>query len=204
MTAIATNRILPLLLVAALTLSACGPAIFGAGVAVGLRGIAERTTKTLATDTRIRVEVNRALANQAGEQYTRIGVEVFEGRVLLTGTVRADEDKAFVNDLVLGVSNVREVINEITIGNTGDVFDYARDVSIANAIRLRLLEQNRTSEKLDIEMEVVDRVVYLIGIAQDQIAIDEVGQIAATVSGVKAVVSHIILFDDPSRPINES
>jgi osmotically-inducible protein OsmY len=185
--------------VAALLLSACGPVLIGAGVAIGLRTLSDRSNSDLAQDGRIRVLVNAALSEQAAEHYPTIGIQVFEGRVMLTGTVPEESDARHAAAVAEEVEHVREVINEIQIGSPGGVLDYAHDIRIANTIRLRMIEENEVGGGVDIELEVVNRVAYLIGIAQDREMIDRLGTIVGTVSGVEAVVLHLLVSDDPAR-----
>jgi len=42
--------------------------------------------------------------------------------------------------------------------------------------------------------------VYLMGIAQDEAELSQVAEHARNIGGVKDVVSHVVLKDDPRRP----
>ena len=190
-------------LVSALAVTGCGPLILGAGVAAGLRGLAERSTEQVASDTRTRVGANVALSERAGDLYTTLGIEVYEGRLLLTGVVPTEEDRIRVGEIVSTVENVKEVLNEVQIGEPSGIADYSQDVGIASLIRLRLIEHDKTAQALDMEFEVVNRVVYVIGRSASDTARRELAEVMRTTAGVKTVVLHLQVDGSPSsRDLN--
>ena len=187
-------------LVSALAVTGCGPLILGAGVAAGLRGLAERSTEQVASDTRTRVGANVALSERAGDLYTTLGIEVYEGRLLLTGVVPTEEDRIRVGEIVSTVENVKEVLNEVQIGEPSGIADYSQDVGIASLIRLRLIEHDKTAQALDMEFEVVNRVVYVIGRSASDTARRELAEVMRTTAGVKTVVLHLQVDGSPGSP----
>jgi hypothetical protein len=126
-----------------------------------------------------------------------VHVSVSEGRVLLTGAVVKDETKEEAAQLAWKASGVREVINELQVGSNG-ITDYARDSWISTSIRSRLLVEKNV-RSVNYNIEAVNGVVYLLGIAQDKTELDKVTYIASTTKYVKQVVSHVIMRDDPRR-----
>ena len=185
-------------LVLALAVTGCGAVILGAGVAAGLRGLAERSTEQVASDTRIRVNANVALSERAGDLYTTLGIEVYEGRLLLTGVVPTEEDRIRVGEIVSTVENVKEVLNEVQIGEPSGIIDYTQDFGIASLIRLRLIEHDKITQALDMEFEVVNQIVYVIGRSASDTARSELVEILRTTAGVKTVVLHLQVDDSSS------
>lgn len=186
-------------LAAFLLLTGCGPELIGIGVLVGLRAVAERDSQDLVTDIRIDVDINGLLAEQVPKSYQTLAIDVFEGRVLLTGTALEVSEAAKAVEVAESVNGVREVINEIQIRESGGPRAYAEDVAISGVIQLRLAELNETELTTDIEMEVVNGIVYMVGVAPDQASIDRIADIVRRVNGVERVVLHLLTVDDPRR-----
>ena len=59
-----------------------------------------------------------ALLEESEQHFARIGIEVFEGRVLLTGVVEAEKMRADAVGLAWKTGNVKAVLNEISIGSS--------------------------------------------------------------------------------------
>jgi osmotically-inducible protein OsmY len=123
---------------------------------------------------------------------------VHEGRVLLTGKANSQETVIEVVNIAWGIVGVREVINELRVDARDQPDSYAKDAVISGQVKSRLfLEKNINS--VNYTVETVDGVVYMMGIAQDQIELERAAAVAATTSGVRKVVSHVRLKDSEYR-----
>ena len=121
-------------------------------------------------------------------------MDVLEGRVMLTGSVEQIDERIEATKLAWGIEGVNEVINEIQISNDEDILDYADDLVMKTKINAKLLlEKNILS--LNYSIEVVNGVVYLIGIAQNQKELDAVIEISKKTYGVTSVISYVRLKD---------
>lgn len=174
-----------------LATAGCEVLLLAGGVVSGLRSIATRPTEVLAQDGRIRADINQALRIELEEVYATLGAQVFEGRVLLTGTAPTDDDARRAAEVVYEVDGVVQVHNEIQVGEPGGLVSYANDVRVANAIRLKLTEMDEIKQSVDSELEVVNGVAYLIGVAPDRETIERVADIISRVGGVEKVVLHL-------------
>jgi osmotically-inducible protein OsmY len=93
---------------------------------------------------------------------------------------------------------VREVLNEVEVGNSGGLRTYWTDSKIVRELEARmLLEKGITSPNYSVES--YNGTVFLIGVAQDQTELNRVLQLARNISSVKKVVNHVLLKDDPRR-----
>jgi len=101
-------------------------------------------------------------------------------------------------DMAWKVNGVKEVINEIQVENTSDVIDAAKDVWIETQIEGELL-LTKGIHSSNYNVECVNGIVTLMGIAQDDTELSKVTDIASHTSGVKQVISHVIMKDDPRR-----
>ena len=132
--------------------------------------------------------------------YNDVSISVMEGRVLLKGSVPTHEDRIRAGWVARQAARAEEVINELQVTGEGGLLDYAQDRWISMKLRTRLLlDLDVLSVNYDIE--TVNGTVYLFGIAQDEDELEQVKAHARSVGGVERVVSHVIMKDDPRRPL---
>jgi len=176
--------------------SGCASAAVGAGAAVGVAALEERDLKTVATDTAAAAKVRLKMVD-AGEKYvTSIGIEVFEGRVLLTGAV---PDEAMLVEAIREawkVEGVKDVLNEIQVSDSGFV-DMAKDSWVTAQLTSKLT-LDRSVHAINYAIETVNGTVYLIGIALDQSELDRVVAHARSIGYVRRVISHVRVKDAAS------
>ena len=189
---------LVLLGAAALALSGCAGAVVGGVVTTGVVAAQERSVGAAIDDGIIRLDLNRRLFEASEVLYVGVGLDVVEGRVLLTGIVPTPEHRVDAAKLAWLAPGVKQVLNELDVSPRRDVVDFVRDKRIGGHLRIELL---RDLDIVDINYAVatVNGVVYLLGIAQDQAELDRVVGHASNIGGVKKVVSHVLLKDDPKR-----
>jgi len=198
------GRILTAVLLAACAgggLSGCASVVIGAGATAATAAMEERGLQQAAVDTRIKVTINSLWLDHSEKMLATFSTNVSEGRVLVTGVT--DDAKLRDEAIRLGwrVKGVREIINETRVvkGDGGD--NLARDGWISGQLRGRLtLDQNVFA--INYAIETVAGTVYLLGIAQNAAERDRVRDHARAIRYVRRVVSHVILKDDPQRPVN--
>jgi osmotically-inducible protein OsmY len=196
---IRTSFHLPLLLlVGALSLSACAGALVGGAATVGVAAVQERSVGDAVDDASIEFRVKDKFLEQSDKLFTRVSVDSVEGRVLLSGTVESPDDRVDVARLTWQVEGVKEVFNEVEVRDRGGLIDYFKDVRIANELRFKMLADKEISA-LNYSVETVNGVIYLMGIAQDQPELERVTGHASNIKGVERVVSFVVLKDDPRR-----
>ncbi len=126
--------------------------------------------------------------------YADVSVTIYEGRVLLTGAMRTEEGKQKVIDNARRADGVKEVIDEIKVGDKISFGRSAADTRIGTALRSRLLADGRVYHN-DYRYDVSEGVVYLIGAARTQESLNRALELARTTRGVKEVVSYVIYAD---------
>jgi osmotically-inducible protein OsmY len=181
--------ILPLM---AAWLSGCAGALIGAGATTGVAAYQERGIEGVAKDLQIE---SRIIGNWFQFQHalpTKVSVEVYEGRALLTGAVADPQIRADAVRLAWKALEVKEVLNEIQVTNVGDVFDLARDSWITAQLKSKITFDEDILA-INYVIETVNGIVYLIGIAQDQAELDRVIAHGRVLGNVKKIISHVRL-----------
>jgi osmotically-inducible protein OsmY len=186
------------LLALASALSGCvGVAVTG-GATAATAAAQERGFKGTVDDTVIRARINDLWLQHSTDLFQNVGLQVTEGRVLLTGKVKDPQLRLDAVKLAWQAQGVSEVINEIQVTEEGGIGSYARDTAISTELKSRLLFDKQVSS-INYSIETVGQIIYLMGIAQDQAELDRVVNHARNIAYVRRVVSYVKLKDDPTR-----
>ena len=181
-----------------LGLTGCVAAAVGGGAVVGDAAMQDRGIKGAVNDSAIRAEINHYWLQKDHTMWMALNLQVYEGRALVSGTLPTADERADAISLAWKAKGVHEVIDEVQVSNEGGVVDYARDTKIQTELNAKLLFAKGV-ESVNYSVEVVNGVVYLLGVAKDQAELDRVLAIARNLADVKKVVSHVLLQDDPRR-----
>lgn len=180
-------------------ISGCIPVILAGAGTAGTVAVQERSTGNVVDDAGIKLAIdNQFIQKDSGDILKNVETHVKEGRVLLTGDVDKPESKVEAVKLAWKIKGVKEVMDEIQVNDQTGVWDYAQDGWIASQIRTRLLLE-KDLRSVNYNVEAVNGIVYLMGIAQDQTELDKATYIASTTAHVKQVISHVVLKDDQRR-----
>ena len=154
----------------------------------------ERSFNNYVEDTIILAQLKNEYFSNNENIFFQVSVDVIEGRVMLTGIVEQIDERIEATKLAWGIKGVNEVINEIQISNDEGILDYADDLVMKTKINAKLLLEKNILN-LNYSVEVVNGIVYLIGIAQDQKELDAVTEISKNTYGVISVISYVRLKD---------
>jgi osmotically-inducible protein OsmY len=181
-----------LILVAAGLLSGC--------VAGDIAGLPtdERTVAAVATDTRIRAELNEKWFSSDLKLYQQVHLIVHDRRVLLTGAVERQELREDAVKTAWAIEGVREVLDELIVDPTNRIGTIASDNAIVTELRGRLLFDKQIAS-VNYRFDAVNGTVYLIGVARDQAELDRALAHARALDNVRRVVNFVLLRNDPKR-----
>ena len=154
----------------------------------------ERSFNNYVEDTIILAQLKNEYFSNNENIFFQVSVDIREGRVMLTGIVEKIDERIEATKLAWGIKGVNEVINEIQISNDEGILDYADDLIMKTKINAKLLLEKNILN-LNYSVEVVNGIVYLIGIAQDQNELDAVTEISKNTYGVNSVISYVRLKD---------
>lgn len=179
----------------ALALSGCVGAAVGIGTAAVAASTTEKGFSTSVADGVIETKlVDRFIKNDAALA-TGIEKSVNNGSVLLTGRVETIEQKVLATKLAWEIKGVREVVNEVQVTQDNSLRDKAKDLAASAQLRAALIgDQNISS--LNFSIDVVNGIVYLSGVASDEMEKERVIAHAQELRFAKKVVNYIILETD--------
>jgi len=170
-------------LVGGLTLSACS---------------SSRSTGANVDDVSANSALKRVLLFDRQHDYGDVDVTVFEGRVMLTGTMRSRDGQARLVENAFKAPNVVQVIDETILAEKTPIGQGFEDSRIDRALKTKLLMDRGVSSR-DYKISVSNGVIYILGVARDETELTRVLNLATSTSGVRRVVSHVLYQDDPSR-----
>jgi osmotically-inducible protein OsmY len=126
--------------------------------------------------------------NKAHQQLAEASVNVhsFNGVVLLIGQVPSAELKQLAGETVLKINSVRQVHNELEIGNPIPLLARTNDTWLTTKVKTKLLA-DRDVESGRIRVITEHNVVYLMGLVARAEG-DKVARIASRTGGVRKVV----------------
>ncbi len=189
-----------LALLALLAAAGCSPVgmAVGAGATVAVAASEERGISGAASDTAIRFEINKLWLDHDFNMYRRVGLQVHEGRILLSGYVPSLAMSDDAMRLAWQPDGVHEVINEIKVDTGANLLDAAADKWINTEVRTRLLFE-RDVDAINYSARTVEGNVYLLGLARDEAELERVFEVVRNTPQVRGVVSYVLVRDDPRR-----
>ena len=183
----------------ALALAGCGPAILaGTGAVVTRSVIQERSTMDALKDAELKLSLRNRLLKESAGLFGDVTTDVVEGRVVLAGSVPSREQKVTATRIAWETPGVVGVSDELTVAEDAGAIGYLEDAWISNRLRVTLLGDRRVGS-VNYNVETVDGVVHLTGLARSRGELQRVLDHAAAIPGVAKVVSHVLTIDDPRR-----
>ena len=161
--------------------------------------VTDRSFTSGVNDTAVDISLKNALLRDVNYDTQDVDITVFEGRVLLSGTVRSVEARRDLTIKANSLTGVEEVINELIVGGRTSIPQGTRDAVIDSRLGTAMRADNGIYRN-NYQFSVSNGVVYLLGVAQGPTEYDRVLGHAQSVPGVKDVVSHVVFVGDPRRP----
>jgi osmotically-inducible protein OsmY len=173
-----------------LALGACVGAAVGGAAAVGVAAYDERGIDGVANDLKLAMDIRTRWLDKDHMIPTKVSVEVYEGRALLTGLVQDEKMRADAVGETWKVVGVKQVLNEIEIAPSAGVVDYGRDSWITTQIKSKLAFDEKVMA-INFNVQTINGTVYLIGIARSADEHRRVLDTCRAIGYVRRVVDHI-------------
>ncbi|MCU0764848.1 MAG: BON domain-containing protein [Burkholderiaceae bacterium] len=174
-------------LAAVLFTAGCAPLLIGGAAAGGAMVAADRRSAgTQLEDQAIELRVSKALSNAFPGDRAHINATSYNLRVLLTGEVRNEQDKAEAQSIAQKSENVRAVVNELYIGSPSTLANRNFDTALTAKVLAALLQAPDVPSGA-IKVVSERAVVYLMGRVTPGEG-DAAARSASRVAGVQRVV----------------
>jgi osmotically-inducible protein OsmY len=161
------------------------------GINVGRAISADRSLFNVLDDLSIKNTINNALLDEA--LILDISTDVYQGMVMLTGSVKDATTRQKAEDLARKVDGVRELYNDIQVADEVWFKSLPTDLFIEGTLAARMvLAPDLTS--VNYQLRAANGVVYVMGIAKSRAELDQVIALARE-SGARRIVSHVFLTE---------
>ena len=160
-----------------LPLGGCAPAILASGSTSAVIANDERSAGSFIEDQGIELKIFFQMSEELGRQ-VNVNATSYNRRVLLTGQVPTEALHKHVLNIVGGVENVREVLDQLELSNPSSLTSRAADSALTAKVKTILCGlRNEGFSCLDVKIVTEKGVVYLMGLVteeQEKIAVDTV------------------------------
>jgi len=190
---IQTRNFLLAALLGASLLSGCAPLVVGGAVMTGVVAVDRRTAGTQLEDEGIELKVATAINKELGDR-VHLNVTSYNRRVLRSGEVRSEADRARATVLAQSQENVKDVINDLAMGAPSSLTQRTKDAVITGQVKAAFLDAKDLQSNA-VKVVTERGVVYLMGRVTTREA-QRATDIARGVSGVAKVVR---VFEDISE-----
>ena len=100
--------------------------------------VEDRKFSNVVTDTEIKANITKRLLNPSNNDlFFNVSMDAYEGRIMLSGSVKVAGDRDRVAALVKGLRGVKTIYNEIQVTNKGGLQNTANDVWINTKIKAK-------------------------------------------------------------------
>ena len=192
-----TSRTIPMLTAAALAATLIG-ALGGctdptAPLDAATTVAEDRPFGQVADDAKMKLDFDRQLAtSKARNLYFDVSSDVYDGRMMLTGSVKTQADRTNVVALARNVQGVKVVYDDIQVTDAGGFGSSANDALLEAKLKARLVGA-KGIKSINYRWQSVNGTIYIIGMARDQAELNAVMAVIKDTEGVKNVVSHIVV-----------
>ena len=152
----------------------------------------DKSLGTVVDDATIKLNITTKFLNSNDGLFLNIDTKVVAGRVLLTGIVDNQEIRIDAVKRVWEVNGVKEVINEIQVGDKTTMKEYANDVWITAQIK-GLSAKELGLRALAYNFETIRGKVYIAGITSRPEQLDSLIELIKTIKGVDEIVNYVVI-----------
>ena len=166
--------------------------VFGTGVSVAFD---PRSLGTQIDDSVMQKGLAARMALRDKIYLLDISIKVLDGRIFLTGKVEDPEEKLQITKLAWETKGVRSVRNDITIKESFNFKQSAKDLLITSQLRTALIF-NRQIKATNYQIDTYKKKIFIYGISLKSEERKEVIKEAKEILDVEDVIASIILVED--------
>ena len=152
----------------------------------------DRSLGTVVDDATIKINLSAKFLQSENRLFLDVNSNVTEGRVLLTGLVDTQEIRIEAVRKVWEINGVREVINEIEVGNKTTLKEYMNDLWINTQVK-SLAARTIGLRSFSYNFETIKGKVYIAGITSRPEQLQAIVESTKTIKGVKEIVNYVVI-----------
>ena len=152
----------------------------------------ERSLGSVVDDATIKINITAKFLQSNDNLFIDINTNIIEGRVLLTGLVNTQEIRINAVRKTWEVKGVKEVINEIEIGNKTTIKEYVNDLWINTQVKA-LAAKTVGIRSLSYNFETIRGKVYIAGLTSRKEQLESIINSTKTIKGVKEIINYVII-----------
>lgn len=152
----------------------------------------DRSLGTVVDDATIKLNLSAKFLQSENKLFLDVNSNVTEGRVLLTGLVDTQEIRIEAVKKVWEINGVREVINEIEVGNKTTLKEYMNDLWINTQVK-SLAARTIGLRSFSYNFETIKGKVYIAGITSRPEQLQAIVESTKTIKGVNEIVNYVVI-----------
>jgi len=169
--------------------------VLGTGVSIY---IDPRTLGTQIDDSIMQKSLSIRIAQVNSKYIISVSTKVIDGHIFLKGTVDTVDEKILMTKLAWKIEGVRSVKNNLKVKDKFSLKNEAKDLLITSQMKVALLA-NKKVKSVNYQINTVNQIIYIFGIAQNEEERREVINEAKQILDVKNVDATIFLLNDLSQ-----
>ena len=152
----------------------------------------DRSLGTVVDDATIKLNLSAKFLQSENKLFLDVNSNVTEGRVLLTGLVDTQEIRIEAVRKVWEINGVREVINEIEVGDKTTLKEYMNDLWINTQVK-SLAARTIGLRSFSYNFETIKGKVYIAGITSRPEQLQAIVESTKTIKGVNEIVNYVVI-----------
>jgi len=152
----------------------------------------DRSLGTVVDDATIKLNLSTKFLKSENSLFIDVNSNVTEGRVLLTGLVDTQEIRIEAVRKVWEISGVKEVINEIEVGDKTTLKEYMNDLWINTQVK-SLAARTIGLRSFSYNFETIKGKVYIAGITSRPEQLQAIVESTKTIKGVNEIVNYVVI-----------
>ena len=152
----------------------------------------DRSLGTVVDDATIKLNLSAKFLKSENSLFLDVNSNVTEGRVLLTGLVDTQEIRIEAVRKVWEINGVKEVINEIEVGNKTTLKEYMNDLWINTQVK-SLAAKTIGLRSFSYNFETIKGKVYIAGITSRPEQLQAIVESTKTIKGVNEIVNYVVI-----------
>jgi osmotically-inducible protein OsmY len=152
----------------------------------------DRTFEQQASDLETKTGIEKALLGENADLASQVNVNVYLGRVMLTGVVADWEARRQAMAIARQAAPDDGIFDDIEVATDRGIADSATNFAINKELGVNLLADEGLASQ-SFQHRVVNGTAFIMGQAKQESQIETARQVALQTPGVTRVVTHILL-----------